>query len=95
MAPSTVLIVPSPLCSFHQSTLVAPFSSHVRYMSAANRAPGWVSMSIVELVSVTRTGTLAALLIPAYWVISLCSVVTMPAMSAGSVSMPAVVEPPG
>ncbi len=87
--------MPAPLCSFHQSTLVAPFSSQVRYMSAANRAPGWVSMSIEELVSVTRIGTLAALLIPAYWVIWLCSVLTMPAMSAGSVSMPAAAEPPG
>ena len=47
-------------------------------MSAANSAPGWVSMSIEELVSVTRTGTLAALLMPAYWLISLCRVDTMP-----------------
>ena len=64
-------------------------------MSAANSAPGWVSVSMVELVSVTRTGTLAALLIPAYCEISLCSVLTIPAMSCGSVSIPAVVEPPG
>ena len=90
-----MLIVPAPLCSFHQSTLVTPFSSQVMYMSAPNRAAGWVSMSMVELVSVTRIGMLAALPMPAYWLISLRSVLTMPAMSAGSVSMPAAVEPPG
>ena len=90
-----MLTVPSPLCSFHQSTLVTPFSSQVMYMSAANSAPGWVSVSMVELVSVTRTGTLAALLIPAYCEISLCRVLTIPAMSCGSVSIPAVDEPPG
>ena len=76
--------------------LLAPFSSQVMYRSAVNRAPGWVSVSMVELVSVTITGTLAALEIPAYWEISLCSVLMMPGMSCGSVSMPAaVVEPPG
>ncbi len=64
VAPSTVLTVPSPLCSFQQSTLAAPFSSQVMYMSAVNSAPGWVSRSTVEFVSVTRIGTLAGLLMP-------------------------------
>jgi hypothetical protein len=35
-----VLGVPGPLCWFHQSTFVTPFSSHDMYMSAANSAPG-------------------------------------------------------
>ena len=64
-------------------------------MSAANSAPGWVSMSMDELVSVTSTGTLAALLIPAYWLSWLCSVLMIPEMSCGSVSIPAVDDPPG
>jgi hypothetical protein len=51
-------------------------------------------MSIVELVSVTRIFTLLALT-PAYWLISECRVETIVEMPEGSVSMPAVVVPPG
>ncbi len=62
-------------------------------MSAPNSAAGWVSRSIVELVSVTMTGML--LVIPAYSDSSLRRVDMIPEMSVGSVSMAAVLDPPG
>ena len=91
-APSMTLGMPGPLCWSHQSTLVTPFSSQDMYMSALNRAPGWVSSAMESLVSVTTIGTFAGSTFAYCWTSDL-SAETAVGMSVVVASICAVVMP--